>query len=213
MNEIISLGKAETARKYAIQKLELREGLIVLDSGIGPGSASRLIVSSIRPAMLVGLDWSVKQLNAAKDNLARIRGGVLNLVRASFEYLPFRDETFDVVITCYALRDSLNLPQSLIEYSRVCTPKGAFADVDIGKPDNAVKRWVSILYVRYMIPILAKAAIWTRMKGNPWRMIGPTYISLPTTRMMLDLMKERFASTELKGFLMGGVIVIIGRKS
>jgi demethylmenaquinone methyltransferase/2-methoxy-6-polyprenyl-1,4-benzoquinol methylase len=213
VNDIISLGKAQTARKYAIQKLELREDSVILDSGIGPGPTSKLILSSVRPAMLVGLDGSVRQLNAAKDNLTPIRPGVLNLVRASFEYLPFKDETFDVIITCYALRDTLNLSQSLNEYSRVCTPSGAFADVDIGKPDNAVKRWGSILYVRYMMPILAKAAIWTRMKGNPWRMIGPTYVSLPRTRMMLGLVKQYFTSTELKEFLMGGVIVIIGRKS
>jgi len=51
------------------------------------------------------------------------------------------------------------------------------------------------------------------MKGNPWRMIGPTYVSLPKTRTLLRLVKQHFATAELKEFLMGGVIVIIGRKS
>ena len=212
MNEKISFGKAQIARNYAIQKLEINENSIVLDSGIGPGSTSRLILSTINPAMLVGLDGSVRQLNAAKTSLAPFNSG-LNLVRGSFEYLPFKDGAFNVIITCYALRDSLNLSQSLTEYSRVCSNNGAFADVDIGKPDNALKCWGSVLYIRYLMPVLAKATIWTKMKGNPWRMIGPTYVSLPKTRTLLRLVKQHFATAELKEFLMGGVIVIIGRKS
>jgi demethylmenaquinone methyltransferase/2-methoxy-6-polyprenyl-1,4-benzoquinol methylase len=212
VNDKISFGKAQIARSYAIQKLEITENSIVLDSGIGPGSTSRLILSTVKPGMLVGLDESVRQLNAAKSSLAPCNSG-LSLVRGSFEYLPFKDGAFDVVITCYALRDSLNLSQSLTEYSRVCSTHGAFADVDIGKPDNALKCWGSILYVRYLMPVLAKATIWTKMKGNPWRMIGPTYVSLPRTSTMLRLVKEHFVTVELKEFLMGGVIVIIGRKS
>ncbi len=212
MNDKISFGKAQIARNYAIEKLEINENSIVLDSGIGPGSTSRLILSTIKPGMLVGLDGSVRQLKAAKTSLAPFDSG-LSLVRGSFEYLPFKDGTFDKVITCYALRDSLNLSQSLAEYSRVCNSRGAFADVDIGKPDNVVKCWGSILYIRYLMPVLAKAVIWTKMKGNPWRMIGPTYVSLPRTSTMLRLVKQHFVTAELKEFLMGGVIVIIGRKS
>jgi demethylmenaquinone methyltransferase/2-methoxy-6-polyprenyl-1,4-benzoquinol methylase len=170
VNDKISFGKAQIARNYAIQKLEINENSIVLDSGTGPGSTSRLILSTINPAMLVGLDGSVRQLNAAKTSLAPFNSG-LNLVRGSFEYLPFKDGAFNVIITCYALRDSLNLSQSLTEYSRVCSNNGAFADVDIGKPDNALKCWGSVLYIRYLMPVLAKATIWTKMKGNPWRMI------------------------------------------
>ncbi|HMK84150.1 MAG TPA: hypothetical protein VK503_10570, partial [Candidatus Bathyarchaeia archaeon] len=66
MNDKISFGKAQIARNYAIEKLEINENSIVLDSGIGPGSTSRLILSTIKPGMLVGLDGSVRQLKAAK---------------------------------------------------------------------------------------------------------------------------------------------------
>lgn len=160
--------------------------------------------------MLVGLDGSVRQLNAARTNLASSTS-VVNLVRGSFEYLPFKDKAFDVIITCYALRDSLNMPQSVTEYGRVCGR--TFADVDIGKPDNPLKRCGSILYVRYIMPFLAKAAILTKMKGNPWRMIVPTYDLLPRTGRVVKLVKNNFDTVKVKEFLMGGVIVIIGQKS
>jgi len=212
VNDLISLGKAQEARDFALGRLRLRDGLRILDSGIGPGSASRMILSSIRPNLLVGLDGSAKQLKTAKENLTHVRTDVLQVVRGSFEFLPFRDNTFDTITTCYALRDSLDMRRSLAEYSRVCGPNGSFADVDIGKPGNVLKRTGSILYIRYIMPLIAKVAILGKIRGNPWRMIAPTYTSLPTNQALLMQIEARFGNVELKEFLMGGIVVVIGRK-
>lgn len=213
VNDVVSFGKAQIARSHAIQSLGLRDGAIVLDGGIGPGTTSKLLLSAVKPSMIIGLDESVKQLEAAKVNLAPLNSGQVHVVRSSFEYLPFKAGTFDGIITCYALRDSLDLSRSLAEYSRVCSPCGSFADVDIGKPDNPLKRWGSIVYVKYIMPMRAKMTIRNRMKGNPWRMIAPTFATLPRNSVMLDMVKEQFVKTESKEFLSGGVIVITGRKS
>jgi demethylmenaquinone methyltransferase/2-methoxy-6-polyprenyl-1,4-benzoquinol methylase len=211
VNNIISLGKAQEARKFAVHRLHLSDGVSVLDSGIGPGTTSKLILGSVKPRLLVGFDGSVKQLKTAKMNLKS--GGALQLVRGSFESLPFRDTTFDVIVTCYALRDSLDISRSIGEYHRVCGQDGSFADVDIGKPANLLKRAGSTAYIRYFMPLIAKVTILGKMKGNPWRMIGPTYKTLPTNQVLLSQVKGKFQNIELKEFLMGGVIVIIGRKS
>jgi hypothetical protein len=63
------------------------------------------------------------------------------------------------------------------------------------------------------MPLIAKIAIFGRISGNPWRMIVPTYRTLPTTPTMLSMMKEKFQEVRLKEFVIGGVIVIIGRRS
>ncbi len=212
VNDLISFGKAQAARIYAVENLQLNESPVVLDGGIGPGTTSRLIFAKIKPSMLIGLDGSAKQLQTAKVNLREYRDS-LHLVNASFEYLPFRDRILDGIITCYALRDSLDLSRSVSEYSRVCSELGVFADVDIGKSDNSIKRVMSVLYVKYLMPLLAKMAIGRQIKGNPWRMIAPTYDTLPTNASLLELMKHHFAKVRTKGFLNDGIIVIIGRKS
>lgn len=213
VNNLISFGKAQVTRRIAIQRLQLTEGVSILDGGIGPGTTSRLIVESVKPGLLVGLDGSVKQLKTAKANLDTLDPNRLQVVRGSFEFLPFRDNTFHAIITCYALRDSLHLSKSIAEYYRVCAQNGIFADADIGKPENLLKRAGSTLYIRYLMPIIAQATILGKMKGNPWRMIGPTYKSLPTNHALLVQVKSKFQSADLKEFLMGGAIVIIGRKS
>ena len=211
VNDLISFGKAQVARIYAVENLQLNVDSVVLDGGIGPGTTSRLIFAKIKPSMLIGLDGSPKQLETAKVNLREYRDS-LHLVNASFEYLPFRDRILDGIITCYALRDSLDLSRSISEYSRVCSEHGVFADVDIGKSDNAIKRWMSILYIKHLMPLLAKMAIRRQIRGNPWRMIAPTYDTLPTNVSLMELMKNHFAKMRTKEFLNGGIIVIIGRK-
>lgn len=212
VNNIISLGKAQVARNFALDRLELKDGMCILDSGIGPGPTSKLILSAVRPDLLVGLDGSVRQLQTAKTNLANLSKETLQVVRGSFEFLPFRDDSFDSITTSYAMRDSLDLTNAIEEYWRVCKPQGSFADVDIGKSDNLLKRGLSILYIRSVMPLIAKIVIFGRINGNPWRMIAPTYIALPSNQTLLSQIKQRFRSAELKEFLMGGAIVIIARK-
>jgi demethylmenaquinone methyltransferase/2-methoxy-6-polyprenyl-1,4-benzoquinol methylase len=213
VNNIISFGKAQAARKFAVQKLQLTDGMVILDAGIGPGTTSKLIMQSSKPRLLVGFDASAKQLKTAKLALNGSIANSLQLVRGAFEFLPFRDRMFGAIITCYALRDSLNLSQSVEEYHRVCAQSGIFADVDLGKPDNVFKRTGSAFYIRHLMPLIAKAAIIGRIKGNPWRMIAPTYKPLPTNNALQSQMRSMFATTEFKEFLMGGIIVMIGRKS
>jgi demethylmenaquinone methyltransferase/2-methoxy-6-polyprenyl-1,4-benzoquinol methylase len=188
------------------------DGRVVLDAGIGPGTSSRLIMESVRPDLLVGFDASAKQLKTAKSSLGRLEPTSLQLVRGSFEFLPFRDRVFDAIITCYALRDSLDIPSAIGEYHRICGEPGAFADVDLGKPDNILKRAGSIFYIHYLMPLIAKAAIIGKIKGNPWRMIVPTYKPLPTNNSLLSQMRSQFHNVEFKEFLMGGIVVIIGRR-
>ena len=212
VNDLISFGKAQVARIYGVENLQLNESSVVLDGGIGPGTTARLIFGKVKPSMLIGLDGSTKQLETAKANL-REYWDSFHLVNASFEYLPFRDSILDGIITCYALRDSLDLPRSISEYSRVCSEHGVFADVDIGKSENLIKRVMSVLYVKYLMPSVAKMVIRRQIKGNPWRMIAPTYDTLPTNVSLLELMKHHFAKVRMREFLNGGIIVIIGSKS
>jgi demethylmenaquinone methyltransferase/2-methoxy-6-polyprenyl-1,4-benzoquinol methylase len=212
VNNLISFRRAQLARGFAIQMLQLGRGSVVLDAGIGPGTTSRLLMESAKPGLLVGFDASWKQLETAKSNLSALASS-LQLVRGSFEFLPFRDNVFDAIITCYALRDSVDIPKAIGEYHRVCSESGAFADVDLGKPDNLLKRAGSMFYIRYLMPLIAKAAIIGKMKGNPWRMIIPTYKSLPTNNSLVLQMKNYFPYVEFKEFLMGGIVVMIGRRT
>jgi ubiquinone/menaquinone biosynthesis C-methylase UbiE len=114
-------------------------------------------------------------------------------------------------VSAYALRDSTNLEQAIGEYARSIKSKGRLAIVELGKPDNIVKRFFATIYVRFIVPLVAKIRISGRLEGNPWRMIAPTYQNLPTTGRLLEMLEARFDLLERRTFLAGGVLVILLR--
>ena len=57
VNEIISLRRASKARAYAAQKLMKDNPKLVLDSGVGPGSMSMILLQQHPHSDIVALDY------------------------------------------------------------------------------------------------------------------------------------------------------------
>ncbi len=211
VNEIISLGRANEARIYGVKNAGLKDGVAVLDSGIGPGSLSRILLREIRPEKLVGLDYSTKLLREAGNQLHQF-GDKVDLVRGTFEKAPFKDEAFEGIFTAYAFRDALDKEVAIKEYARISRRGAPLVIIDIGKPSNWAKRLFMGLYIRFVMPLMAKAAIRGRIRGNPWRMIVPTYRHLPLTSEILDLVGKNYGPVTVREFLQGGIAVMTGRR-
>jgi demethylmenaquinone methyltransferase/2-methoxy-6-polyprenyl-1,4-benzoquinol methylase len=210
VNEIISLGRAGKARAYAAQKLMEDNPRLVLDSGVGPGSMSMILLQQHAHSGVVALDYSSQLLRSFKERTKDYRDR-LHFIRACFEELPFRPSSFDAIITAYALRDSTNIEQAVGEYARSIKRTGRLAIVDLGKPDNIVKRFFATVYVRFIVPLVAKILISGRLEGNPWRIMPLTYQNLPTTSRLLEMLETRFDLLERKMFLAGGMLVLLLR--
>ncbi len=212
VNEKVSLGRAMKAREYAARKLNLQKGAIVLDAGIGPGTMSEVLLSKTPGLTIVGLDASTTLLRAARERFNSSRGKEVHLVRATFEALPLRDGSVSDVVSAYAFRDARDRNTAIDELGRVMVSRGSFAIVDLGKPDNALKRAAITVYVRFFIPLIARFTKSERVSGNPWRMIFPTYQSLTTNRTLVQSLSRRFFNVRIWQFSLGGVVVILARE-
>lgn len=209
VSEAISLWRAKKLRCIAIETAELREGMRVLDAGVGPGSFSKLLVEHQPGIALVGVDASPKLLRSGqkiletKSGLRRLEGAV-----AVFEALPFREAVFDRVFTGFALRDAFDRKAALAELCRISKKDAVLAVVDIGKPSSSVMRLLVSFYIKYVMPLISRLMIQGKMKGNPWRMIIPTYDRLPTNKTLRNEVASLFEETRLREFLLGGMIVL-----
>lgn len=99
VNERVSLGHAQRARKYAVEQLSLPAAKLVLDAGVGPGTMSELLFSNQMKITIVGLDASVKLLGAAQRRFSERNHDSVHLVRGVFEALPFRDGCFQRLVS------------------------------------------------------------------------------------------------------------------
>ncbi len=208
INDLVSLGKASRVRNDALSLSEINDRSRVLDSGTGPGSIS--VNLPTQPALLVGLDYSLPLLKMGRSRASRM---ALEPVRGAFENLPFRDGSFDRVLTSFALRDALDMERTVAEYRRVLVAKGRLAFVDLGKPDNRLKRFGVSLYVCHLMPLLARIALGGRVRGNPWRMIVPTFDLLPLNKSFREILSRFFTITTWREYLAGAVVLAIAERS
>lgn len=180
----------------------------VLDSGAGPGVSSRLLISQ-GYQNIVGLDPSRKLLAFASSGL----GQEFNPVIGVTENLPFKDESFQSALTCFALRDVRDLGQSLAEYSRVVRDQSRLCIVDVGKPDGAIWRALITIYVQFAMPRLARLLLRNRIRSNPFQMIVPTFNRLLTNNELNALVAMSYGPSRLKEFMLGGLILVIAQRS
>jgi ubiquinone/menaquinone biosynthesis C-methylase UbiE len=201
-SEWISLGLAGPLRRRAVAFLRSHRREWVLDSGAGPGVSSRML---LRDGFenIVGLDPSIQLLRFARSRL----GDKFCPIVGVAENLPFRQGSLGGVITCFALRDVVNLDRTLDEFARATRRGGALAVVDIGKPDGAFWRVVIGFYISQAMPVLAHFSIRGRTPGNPFKMIIPTWRKLKTNRRLSDLIEASFGPCALKSFFFGGLVV------
>ncbi len=152
----------------------------------------------------MGLDPSLKLLKYAQST---VEDGFHPVLGAS-ECLPFKSDTFGSVLTCFALRDVRDLPTSLREFRRAVRTRGGLAVVDVGKPESFFVREVVSVYIRWGMPLLAWLLIRNRIRGNPFRMIIPTFGRLLPNRGLARLIGKEFGPSRLTEFMMGGLVVI-----
>lgn len=208
ISEAISFGLAGPLRRRAIGWLTRFKEDWTLDLGSGPGVSTRLLASQ-GFQKVVGLDPSQRLLKFAKSGV----GSGFHPVVGVAESLPFRAEIFDSILTCFALRDVRNLVQSLREVSRVAKPGGGFAIVDVGKPDGIFRRDFVWLYVRFGMPLLARLLTQGRLRGNPFRMIIPTFHWLVTNDSLRLVIEREFGPSNLREFMFGGLVIFEARKA
>jgi ubiquinone/menaquinone biosynthesis C-methylase UbiE len=99
------------------------------------------------------------------------------------------------------------------EFRRILGEDGSFAIIDLGKPNKILKRTFVTLYIERLMPLIARFSKSNRIRGNPWRMIVPTYRLLVTNRELVQSISQRFGEVKIWEFSLGGVIIILARVS
>lgn len=123
LEDIMSRGES-AGRLRALQVLDARPGMQILDLACGPGTLSRRLAAMVSPGgEIVGVDLAPGMIELARD---------LEIPSASFEImdieqLEFEDGSFDAVVCGHGLQYAADLPRALREARRVLRPSGRLA--------------------------------------------------------------------------------------
>lgn len=207
VNKVISLGKDEEYRLHGIHD-RVAPSNIVLDAGSGYGNMSRIALAE------AGGDIQIVMYDPIPEMLANVKNYMpkmqVALFSGIFEYMPFRDNTFDAVMCGYSLRDAIELKQAISEIHRVLKTGGRLIIIDLGKPDNAFSRTIVSIYLKYFLGVFAYLA--AGKTGLKFRTLYGTYLRWPKNSELDAMLKEKFSKIQFDKGMNGGAVIIAAYK-
>ena len=123
VNSAISFGKDTEFRQYGIRG-RVFQGNIVLDAGSGYGNMSSQALNEAKDLEKVVLYDPISEMLNRSNRSVNLSNNALYLSAGIFEYMPFRNNTFDVVMCGYSLRDAIDLNKAVVEIHRVLKQGG-----------------------------------------------------------------------------------------
>ena len=185
MNTVLSLGIHYLWKKIAVARLGLKPGEAVLDVCGGTGDLSvmsKKAVGSSGNVVLYDINWDMINAGRVKRSNARWRESI-RYVQGDAERISFPDDTFDVVMVGFAVRNITHMKQAFREMHRVLKPGGRFLCLEFSKP---VWPWFRTLYDFYSFHIMP-------LLGDLMMGERKAYTCLPET-IRLFLMPDELAA-------------------
>lgn len=124
----IILNKANSGlENMGLKIMDIQPSSSILEIGFGNGRLISLMGKKLDKGTIVGIEISKEMIAAAKKkNQQLITSGKLNLIEASLEKIPARDESFDKVFTANTIYFWPNLAANIQEVKRTLKPGGIF---------------------------------------------------------------------------------------
>ncbi len=207
VNRVISFGRDRAYREESIINAQPSAEL-VLDAGCGPGVMSEIALEKLKVKDLVLLDPLIDYLMMARK---RLENSKPDMVVGLFEVLPFKRRILDLVMCGFSLRDSVNMNLAVEEIFGVLKKDGGLIIVDLGKPDNTLKRWIIGIWWGFIVPIIAIVLV--KRKGLFYMALYTTYKKLPRNTELKLILSVWFDKIIFKSKMLGGVVIVTANKS
>ena len=207
MNDLMSFGIHRLWKRFTIDASGVRPGNTVLDLAGGTGDLTAKFSQLVgREGKVILADINSSMLNVGRDKL-RDLGLVQNIeyVQANAQYLPFEDNTFDIVTIAFGLRNVTDKDMALRSIYRVLKPGGRLLVLEFSKPEYEL---VNKAYDFYSFNILPKMGEIVAKDGDSYQYLAESIRMHPDQETLKTMMDDAgFEQTGYKN-LTGGVVAL-----
>lgn len=132
----------QTHLEKILHRVKISDGMRILDLGTGTGYLAFPLAAQYPKSEVIGLDIVEQALE--KNRKRAVADGMNNIQFVSYDGLtfPFTDQSFDMVITRYALHHFPAIKDTFREINRVLKPKGTFFLADSAPNENDSERFI-----------------------------------------------------------------------
>jgi demethylmenaquinone methyltransferase/2-methoxy-6-polyprenyl-1,4-benzoquinol methylase len=207
MNDLMSGGIHRLWKRVTIEMSGVRPGHHVLDIAGGTGDLAAKFSRIVGPEGTVVLaDINDSMLKVGRDRL--VDRGITDNVRfsqADAQYLPFPDNTFDVITIAFGLRNVTDKDMALRSMLRVLKPGGKLLVLEFSKPPNQL---LSKIYDGYSFNILPKLGKLFANDADSYQYLAESIRMHPDQEALLSMMDNAgFEKTDYHN-MTGGIVAL-----
>ena len=207
MNDLMSAGIHRLWKHMTIEMSGVRKGHKVLDIAGGTGDLAAKfskIVGSEGSVVLADINESM--LKVGRDRLID-RGITENVTfsQADAQYLPFPDNTFNVITIAFGLRNVTDKDMALRSMLRVLKPGGKLLILEFSKPTSSL---LSKIYDTYSFNVLPRLGKVFANDSDSYKYLAESIRMHPDQSTLLQMLNSAgFENTDFHN-MTGGVVAL-----
>ena len=211
MNDLMSFGIHRLWKKVAIETSGLREDFKVLDLAGGTGDMVKLMrnkISNKGSLILSDINWSM--LREGRDRL--IDEGIedIQIAQIDAQYLPFKNNTFDLITIAFGLRNVTDKKAALESILSSLKPGGKLIILEFSRPTNEFFRE---LYDIFSFEVIPKIGEFVAQSEESYRYLAESIRMHPTQKELKELMESAgFSNCNFDDLTNGVVAIHSGKK-
>jgi demethylmenaquinone methyltransferase/2-methoxy-6-polyprenyl-1,4-benzoquinol methylase len=185
---MLSFGIDKSWRRKAIRKIpsEFCNSKII-DVATGTGDFA-IEAMKLHPVSIKGIDISEKMLGIGREKARRLGiGNLLEFINCESEKICFSDNSFDIALAAFGVRNFSDPLKGLSEMSRVVRQGGIAVILEFSKPSDAPFRQVYNLYFRYLLPFMGR--IFSKDR-RAYRYLNESVMEFIEGEEFIDMMKK-----------------------
>lgn len=146
MNRLMTAGQDRAWRRQVIHLAGLRPGDSLLDLGAGTGDLGREALRQQPAAHVTAADFTLEMMRLGHPR------GPLDWCAADALQIPFRDQTFQAVVSGFLMRNVIDVDRALREQLRVLQPGGRILILDTTRPRRNLLSPLIWMHMHVVIP-------------------------------------------------------------
>ena len=206
LNHFLSFGTDYFWRKRAIRIISEHENHNeILDVATGTGDLA-IAALKLDPIKVTGIDISEKMLEIGRDKI--IKRGLkerIELLKGDSEHIDFKDNSFDVVMVAFGIRNFSNPLRGLSEMNRVMRYGGLLMVLEFSKPVSFPVRQLYNFYFLNILPLFGK--LFSKDK-TAYSYLPESVMKFPDNEAFMKMVVEAGFINEKQVKLSGGIASI-----
>jgi ubiquinone/menaquinone biosynthesis methyltransferases len=206
LNHFLSLNIDRLWRRRAIKIIsQSYKSPNILDVATGTGDLA-IAAMKLNPAKITGIDISHKMLEIGKEKVEK-KGfaGKIDLIQGDSEKIPFINNTFDVAMVAFGVRNFSDPVKGLSEMNRVIRNGGMIMVLEFSKPTGFPIKPLYNFYFRNILPFFGR--LFSKDK-DAYNYLPDSVMKFPDNEEFLKLLVEAGWSETHQVKLTGGVASI-----